>query len=166
MVACFTQTARAQTDTNSILGSIGTQIGNFFHDGSNWVCGVYGIAVPKQHTGGEGIFAGYLVDPHVMTLMRVDCLNNFGDTTGGVWLPSLQVQLQMPIQINSYLRLTPLGYGGVAAPISGLGVANRQVVSIVGGGLALGIKQHAKLFVAWETWDTVQQIRFGGGWAF
>jgi len=162
IVALLALPAVAQTNDNNFL----TGVENFFNNGSNWVSAVYGIYVPKLKTAGEGAAFGYKITDNIVSVLRVDCFNNLHSENGGAWLPSGQMQLQVPIHLTSATTLTFFGFGGLAVPLSGMGDANRQTTGIFGTGGDISISQHLRVIADWETWNAQQQVRFGFCWKF
>lgn len=119
---------------------------------TNWDITVYGLYASKlkqQYGGGIGVF--WPLSTYVVTGVRCDYLE------GDFWMPVGNATLQLPVQLNSWLRVTPLVYAGIGVPITGAGSANGSAVAIIGIGGALrlagGKTWYLDAVIDQETWS-------------
>lgn len=159
----------AQTNTPPVtnappnLGEIPSRILEFLSATStNWYIAPYGIYSSDTETFGAGIGAGYAITPNVVTVMRIDYLND------EIWMPSGSVQLQAPIMLMGKVQVTPFAFAGIATPLSGRGDDNRTAAGIAGTGLATRFNNHLGLIYDVEYWSNFSgpQHRFGVFWKF
>lgn len=147
---------RGQVDTNVVPGNLQLAL-NFLGTGSNWMVTPYGIydMGSKKPGGGVGLF--YALTPNVVTGMRLDYVD------GSLFMPSGDLQLQVPINITTNIALVPFTFAGIAAPISGSGFAQDVPVGIFGIGGALKITKKWDLVGDYEHWTGFKgaQLRFG-----
>lgn len=157
-------TAWAQTtNTNStpiISGPIDQAI-TFLGTGSNWMVAPYGIYNPQTGEAGAGVGAGYKLSDFVVPTMRIDVLDVRKPEE--IWMPSVNLQLQVPMLLFGKLYVVPFVSSGIATPISGKGDDNGTAVGIFGGGLAVRLASHWALIGDYEKWTGFEgeQIRFG-----
>jgi hypothetical protein len=129
---------------------------------SNWYVAPYGIYSSDTESFGAGIGAGYSITPNVVTVMRIDYLND------EIWMPSGSLQLQAPIRLLNKLQVTPFAFGGIATPLSGRGDDNRTAAGIAGAGFGARFNDHLGLIYDVEYWSNFSgpQHRFGVFWKF
>jgi len=139
-------TFNAKADTNSVhsslltdsnvpttdpsLGSVLSDLGNIFlNSKTNWTFVPFAVIAPgaKNGTVGGGIGAFYNINKYVMAGARLEWLD------GGWWIPNGTMTLQYPIHPLQFIgtgkswqqfTFTPLVYGGVGYPLSGLSLGN------------------------------------------
>lgn len=140
----------------------GIIIGFLSNTASNWYVAPYGIYSSDTETFGAGIGVGYAITPNVVTVMRMDYLND------EIWMPSGSVQLQAPIRLMNRLQVTPFAFGGIATPLSGRGDDNRTAAGIAGAGMATRFNDHIGVIYDVEYWSNFSgpQHRFGLFWKF
>lgn len=124
---------------------------------SNWYVVPYGIYSSDTETFGAGIGVGYAITPNVVTVLRMDYLND------EIWMPSGSVQLQAPIRLMDQFQVTPFAFAGIATPLSGRGDDNRTAAGIAGAGFGAKFSKHVGLVYDIEYWSnfTGPQHRFG-----
>lgn len=132
---------------------------------SNWVVGTYGIYSETSKTWGGGVGVGYKLSDFVVPIFRMDMIGP------DVYLPSGNLQLQVPVTLFGKLTAVPFGFGGVATTVAGGGNENGAVVGILGIGMAVRITKNIDLLGDWEIWEGGKfhqdnQIRFGAAWKF
>lgn len=154
---------RAQVDTNTPPGLTNSVPGalegvfTFLGSGSNWMVAPYGLydTGAKKPGGGVGLF--YAITPNVVTGMRLDYVD------GSLFMPSGNLQLQVPINFSPTVALVPFTFAGIAAPIGSGGISSDAPIGIFGIGGALRITKKVDLVGDYEKWTGFpgSQIRFG-----
>jgi len=153
-------------DTNlppSLPEHVSTWLSFLSSTGSNWIVSPYAIYVDDEvNSIGGGVAALYEISPYVLTGLRMD----FFDNT--VFMPSIGVQLQLPIKLAGKVTVTPFAISGVATPLGGGIEQDNEAVVIVGGGLAVSITKKMGLVYDSEMWSGFSgtQHRFGVYWKF
>ena len=141
---------------------------------TNWYVAAYGIyAKGLTHKYGFGVAEFYPLSTYVVSGLRVDYCD------GAFWMPAATATLQMPLQLVSWLNVTPFVIGGVAFPLSGASFGNLRIpgqvptdnngqpTAIVGAGAAVHIGSISGVRLAlagsMETWSNFpgQQYRLG-----
>lgn len=122
----------------------------FTAQSTNWYIGTYGIYDTTSKDYGVGFGAGYKVSDFVVAVMRLDILS------GGVYVPSGNIQLQVPVKIMNKFVLSPFLFTGVATSLNS-DQDNGQIIGIFGFG---GIVDFANdkwylpdaVIADWERW--------------
>lgn len=114
---------------------------------TNWMIGAYGIYDQGTKSAGGGIGVGYKLSDFVVPIMRLDYLND------GLWMPSGNLQLQLPLTIMGKVTVIPLAFTGIATPLAGKGNDNGSAVGILGIGLAVRVAQHWDVLADYEKWS-------------
>lgn len=129
---------------------------------TNWMFVTYGLYATEPDRFGGGVAAAYSLSDYAATGLRLDYID------GEFWMPSVNIQLQLPIKVMNKLTVVPFVLSGLATPISGAGDKQDTVTGIFGGGLALRITKHADLIYDCEAWTGFpgNQHRFGFLWKF
>lgn len=135
---------------------------------SNLVVATYGIADTTTKEFGGGIGIGAKVNEFTVPTLRFDYIN------GGVWVPSANLQLQVPINIAvkngvPSARLTPFTFAGIATSFNNWQNGdNGSPVGMFGIGGALAfprLNDRVGLIADYERWTggpfNDNQIRFG-----
>lgn len=159
---CQTNDPPASTNLPPTIPEIPGRILDFLSaTASNWYVAPYGIYSSDTETFGAGIGVGYAITPNVVTVMRMDYLND------EIWMPSGSVQLQAPILLMGKVQVTPFAFGGIATPLSGRGDDNRTAAGIAGAGMATRFKRVGLIYDI-EYWSNFSgpQHRFGLFWKF
>lgn len=137
---------------------------------TNVAIALFGERDMTDDTYGGGVAFGYKLTPFVMPVVRVDFLQ---DRNGNVQVfqPQFNLQLQVPITIANKVIVTPLGFTGVAIPLSGRGDNNLDPVFVIGTGAAIHLKDKKWGIVGdYEHWSgggyNNNQIRVGPYWTF
>jgi len=130
-----------------------------------WAVAYGTYSTSDRHWGG-GLALAYEVTPVVATGLRIDYLN------GGFYMPSLNLQLQIPVTVYG-VTVVPFGIAGAAMPIAGAGPQNGSAIAIMGVGLAVRVydKPNHRVSVDgildWERWNGIgNQVRVGIGIGF
>lgn len=132
---------------------------------TNWMFGIYGINSFTSHQWGGGIGAGYKLSSFVMPVMRLDYIG------GEVWMPSGNLQLQVPLMLFGKVEAIPLTFAGVATTVAGGGSENGAAVGILGIGMAVKVASWVDLIADYELWNggpfhQDNQIRFAAAFKF
>jgi len=156
----------AAADTNAVPTlpeHLGTLLNFLSASSTNWYVASYGIYVSDTKTFGGGIAGAYSLSPYVLTVLRVDYLND------SFWMPSGSMQLQLPMTLAGKLQVTPFAFAGIATLLGGNGdQPTGSAVGIGGAGLATRFNEHFGLVYDVEMWSnyTGAQQRFGVYWKF
>lgn len=165
LAVCLSASAQQTTDTNVISGPILEAWQFLTTPATNWIIVPYGMIWDKgsgqKNSYGGGIAAAYLLNAFVAPTIRLDYLD------GRFWMPSGEVQLQVPVTILGKFEVIPFGFTGIGTPISGSD-KNGQVTGIFGIGGAVKITKHFDLIADYEKWTgfSGNQYRFGVGYKF
>jgi hypothetical protein len=130
---------------------------------TNWYVATYGIYVSDNKSFGGGVAAAYSLSPYVLSVLRVDYLND------SFWMPSGSMQLQLPIKLMGKLNVTPFAFAGIATLLGGNGDQETgSAVGIGGAGLATRFNDHLGVVYDVEMWSGFSgaQHRFGIYWKF
>jgi len=130
---------------------------------TNWYVCTYGIYVSDNKSFGGGLAAAYSLSPYVLSVLRVDYLND------SFWMPSGSLQLQLPIKLMGKLNVTPFAFAGIATLLGGNGDQETgSAVGIGGAGLATRVNDHLGIVYDIEMWSRFNgaQHRFGLYWKF
>lgn len=163
----------AETNTTPIVSS---PVWEFVTAGaSNWYFGTYVIYDTTSKDFGGGIGAGYKLSEFVVPIMRVDYLNRGGKSfKENIFIPSGNIQLQVPVKLFGKVTVTPFAFTGVATSINN-GSDSGDVIGIFGTGAYLGLGEHAwyvpvNVIADYERWTgsgfNDDQIRCGLVWHF
>lgn len=160
-----TNTPPPETSTNQppLIPEVpGIILGFLSNTASNWYVAPYGIYSSDTETFGAGIGVGYSLSPYVVTVLRMDYIND------NIWMPSGSVQLQAPVRLMNKVTAVPFGFGGLATPISGRGEDNTTAAGIAGAGIGVRWTDHLGLIYDIEYWSNFSgpQHRFGIYWKF
>lgn len=167
-VALLTATAIAQTNqpppaSTNLFGEPVSKVISFLSNtATNWLVAGYGIYSEDTASGGAGIAGAYTINDFVATALRLDYID------GEVWMPSGNLQLQLPLQLANKVTVIPFIFTGLATPLGGRGEDNGSSTVIYGSGLAGRISKNFGLIYdaeKWERFDGVQH-RFGVYWKF
>lgn len=118
----------------------------------------YGLYRTSDGRAGGGIAALYNITPNFASGVGLDMMDS------QLWMPSGQVQFQLPLVIAGTVTTTPFGYTGLSTPIGGAGDDNGTAVGIFGAGLGLKLLgdtqgRHLSLFYSIE-----HRTGFDGEW--
>jgi hypothetical protein len=127
---------------------------------SNWMVAPFGIYSTTSKEWGGGLAVGYKLSEFVVPVLRLDYL------AGDIWMPSANLQLQVPVTIMGKFTLIPFTFAGVATTIAGGGADNGTAVGMLGIGGAVRLSSHVDLVGDYELWNgghfhADNQIRFG-----
>lgn len=127
---------------------------------TNWMIAPFGIYSTTSKEWGGGLGIGYKLSDFVVPVMRIDYL------ASQLWMPSMNLQLQVPVKIMGKVTVIPFTFAGVATTISGGGNDNGSAVGMLGVGGAIRIADHWDLVADYELWQggpfsSDNQIRFG-----
>ena len=123
---------------------------------TNLIIAPYGIASTDFKKFGGGLAVGYKLSDNVVPTLRIDYYD------GRLWMPSGNLQLQVPFHLGS-VTIIPFAFTGVAVPINS--GASDPVVGMVGTGGALKLGKSFDLLADYEIWSSLgNQIRVGIGW--
>lgn len=141
---------------------------------SNWYFEAHGLYAPALgRKYGAGLGAFYPISEYLVTGLRLDYVD------GGFMMPSGNATLQLPLQVFSWLKVTPFGYAGIGIPLSGANIGGTVVpgtvnnngapTAILGYGAAVhlwkseGGRVAISAIADRETWSGFpgQQFRFG-----
>lgn len=156
--------AKAQTNTNStsIISGPAADAWNFIttEGVTNWMVAPFGIYSTTSKEAGGGLALGYKLSDFVVPILRIDYIGK------EFWMPSANLQLQMPVTILGKVTVVPFTFAGVATTISGGGDQNGAAVGMLGIGGALRLSSKFDLVGDYEIWNggpfkTDSQIRFG-----
>ena len=165
-LSAIAQTNTPATNTNTVP-TLPEHVSNWLsflsNTGTNWLVAPYAILVDddiNEYGAGVGVF--YKMSDFALTGMRLDYVDN------ELTMPSMNVQLQLPIKAFGKVTVTPFVVSGIATPLSGRGEDNGEVVGIIGSGLAVGITKNLGVVYDLEKWTTFDgtQHRFGFYWKF
>lgn len=154
----------ADTPTNSppiISGPAADAISFITTEGvTNWMIAPFGIYSTTSKEWGGGLGIGYKLSDFVVPVMRIDYL------ASQLWMPSMNLQLQVPVHIMGKVTVIPFTFAGVATTVSGGGSENGTAVGMLGIGGAIRIASHWDLVGDYEIWNggpfsQDNQIRFG-----
>lgn len=127
---------------------------------TNWMVAPFGIYSTTSKEWGGGLALGYKLSDFVVPVMRLDYL------ASEIWMPSMNLQLQVPVTILGKVTVIPFTFAGVATTVSGGGSQNGSAVGMLGVGGAVRIASHWDLVGDYELWNggpfhSDNQIRFG-----
>lgn len=178
VVACAT--SYSQTSTNlpppfTNAPPAATQLFGFLSQ-SNLLMATYAMYDTTSKKPGAGIGLGYKLDPYIVAVLRFDAVVNPKDGKLAVYVPSGNLQLQLPLPAFGPVKVTPFTFGGIATTLNG--GDGGEPIGIFGVGAAVGFTRSAstsKLVPAgligdWERWSGAgfnnSQIRAGLYWQF
>ena len=156
----------AVADTNqppTLPEHVTTWLSFLSNTSTNWVVAPYAIYVDDDvNSYGAGIGAFYSLNQYALTGLRLDYVG------GELVMPSVNVQLQLPIRVMDKVTVVPFAVSGLATPLDGRGSDNGTAVGILGAGVAVGINKRIGLVYDIETWTSFHgtQHRFGFYWKF
>lgn len=173
MLACLTGYSQTNTPpllpeppaTNAIPSlpeHVATWLDFLSHTGTNWLVVPYAIYVDDDvNSMGGGLAVMYSLSPYVLTGLRLDYVNE------ELWMPSINVSLQLPIRLANTITVAPFAISGVATAL-GNEQDHGEAVGIFGGGLALKVSKKMGLVYDAEMWTGFSgtQHRFGVYWKF
>lgn len=143
------------TDTNLVPPAASTFL-SFLAGATNLMVAPYGIVGTEGKYGG-GIALAYKLSDMIVPTIRMDYYD------GRVWMPSADMQLQVPLLLGGKVTFIPFGFAGIATPLTGKGSDNFTPVAIIGAGGAVRIGAKWDLVGDIEKWSGFkgEQIRFG-----
>jgi len=153
-------------DTNlppSLPEHVSTWLNFLSSTGTNWLLSTYGVYVDDDvNSFGGGIAAMYSLNQYALTGLRMDYVND------ELWMPSINVTLQLPIKVANKVTVAPFAISGLATPLGGRGDDNGDAVGIFGAGLAVQVSKKVGLVYDSELWTGFSgvQHRFGIYWKF
>lgn len=165
-------TVNAQTNTPapvttntvpSLPEHVSTWINFLSNTSSNWLVAPYIIYVDDDiNSYGAGVGAFYKLSDYALTGMRLDYVNS------ELVMPSVNVQLQLPIKVAGKLTVTPFAVSGLATPLDGRGSDDGTAVGILGAGVAVSVTKKIGVVYDAEMWTGFSgtQHRFGLYWKF
>lgn len=164
-VTVSAQTNAVVIDTNAppTLPQVVTNVVGFLSaTASNWVAVPYAIYSEDSKSIGAGVGIAYALNKYSLTMVRLDFIED------ELFMPSGNIQLQLPLTIAGNFQATPFIFGGIATPLGGRGDDNGEVTGIAGTGLAVGITKKLGAAYSIEHWSRFsgQQHRFGIFWKF
>lgn len=172
LVVCLSSLAQTNPppapviDTNlppTLPGYVTTWLSFLSNTGTNWLVSPYAIYVDDDvNSMGGGIAAMYSLNEYALTGLRMDYVNE------ELWMPSINVTLQLPIKVAGKVTVAPFAISGLATPLDGRGDDNGEAVAIVGAGLAVQVSKSIGLVYDAEMWTGFSgtQHRFGFYWKF
>lgn len=126
---------------------------------SNWMVAPYGIYDSGSKEFGGGIAVAYKLSDFVVPTLRMDYLHS------EIWMPSADLQLQVPLTIAGKWKAYPFVFAGIATPVSGQHDDNGTAVGMFGAGLAIRLSNRFDLVGDVESWQGASfsglQYRFG-----
>lgn len=130
---------------------------------TNFAVDLYGGYATDHKDWGGGVAIVYNFSQFLGSMARLDYINS----KETVYMPSLNLQFQVPLSFGTKLKVTPFVFSGVGIPIAGTD-KNGQMVGIVGGGLAARFGAHFGVATSYEYWTNLKTpwIRFGPYWKF
>lgn len=171
---CATSTL-AQTDTNpppdtNAPSIIDSPIWQFVTtESTNWFFATGATYDVTTKTGGAWLGAAYKLSDFVVPVIRLDAIN------GGVFIPSGNLQLQIPVKLFGKLEVIPLAFTGIATSINNYGNSG-NAIGVFGTGAAIRLPQNDKWYIPddlvgdYERWTgggfNDNQIRLGAAWKF
>lgn len=161
--AGYSQVINTNTSPPTIGGPVTNVISFLSETGTNWMFVPFGITYENKEgkrKAGGGIGAFYKVSDFVLTGIRFDVLDE-------LYMPSGNIQLQVPFQIGGKVKVTPFGFAGVATAISHTS-ENEPVLGIFGAGMAVNITKNLYIVGDVEVWTGFpgEQYRAGLVWKF
>jgi hypothetical protein len=127
---------------------------------SSWTVAPYFTYAPNiaaDNKVGGGILAAYAVNEFASAAVGLDWLGELSMPSGNVELHKTITPFASIGLTN--LHVTPFVIGGVAVPLSGAGVDNKDLAVIYGAGLAIPITSYKdkpiSVGAAWVKWDNV-----------
>lgn len=142
----------------SLPEHVSTWIRFLSNTSSNWLVAPYIIYVDDDiNSYGAGIGAFYKLSDYALTGMRLDYVNS------ELVMPSVNVQLQLPIKVANKLTVTPFAVSGLATPLDGRGSDDGTAVGILGAGVAVSVTKKIGVVYDIESWTSFDgtQHRFG-----
>lgn len=113
-------------------------------------------AAADKYGGGLAAIVNLNEANTVATMLRVDYVG------ASWWMPSANLQLQLPIVIASNVTVTPFGFGGVALPLGGSREKD-QVAGIFGSGLDIKfnkLSRHWSMAFDVEYWSNMPGVQY------
>jgi len=153
-------------DTNlppTLPEHVSTWLNFLSNTSSNWTVAPFVVFVNDDiDSVGGGIAAMYSLNQYALTGLRMDYVND------ELWMPSINVTLQLPIRVANKLTVSPFVISGLATPLGEREEDNGEAVGIFGGGLAVQVKKNFGLVYDSEIWTGFSgvQHRFGIYWRF
>lgn len=147
----------------SLPEHVNTWLNFLSNTGTNWLVAPYIIYVSDDiDSYGGGIAAMYSLNQYALTGLRMDYVND------ELWMPSINVTLQLPIKVANKITVAPFAISGLATPLGGRGDDNGDAVGIFGAGLAVQVSKKVGLVYDAEQWTSFSgtQHRFGVYWKF
>lgn len=169
VLALLTFASSAQTNTNNapVISGPAADAWAFITTAgvTNWMIAPYAIYSTTSKEFGGGLGVGYRLSDFVVPTLRVDYLNK------EIWMPSANLQLQVPVTILGKVTVIPFTFAGVATTVSGGGTDNGAAVGMLGVGGAIRLSTHFDVIGDYELWNggpfrSDNQIRFGFVWKF
>ncbi len=114
---------------------------------TNWLAATYAIYSVSSKDWGGGVGVGYKLGDFVVPTLRLDYLAK------EIWMPSGNIQLQLPVTIMNKITLIPMTFAAVGTTVSGGGNDNGSPVGILGIGMAARLSSHWDLIADWEIWN-------------
>ena len=141
---------------------------------SNLICAGYGIYDTTTKEWGAGIGLGFKLNEYIVPTLRFDYIGH------DVYVPSANVQLQVPINIGvnaeglASVRLVLFTFSALATSFNNWNAGeNGDPVGMFGIGGAVSFPKLTRSFLLladYERWTggpfNDNQVRFGVGWAF
>lgn len=159
-------TTPAPVTTNTVPSlpeHVSTWLSFLSNTSSNWFIVPYGIYVDDDiNSFGAGVGAFYKLSDYALTGLRLDYVNS------ELVMPSVNVQLQLPIKVANKLTVTPFAVSGLATPLDGRGSDDGTAVGILGAGVAVSVTKKIGVVYDIESWTSFDgtQHRFGVYWKF
>ena len=156
----------AVADTNqppTLPEHVTTWLSFLSNTSTNWVVAPYIVYVDDDvNSYGGGVGAFYSLSQYALTGLRLDYVG------GELTMPSVNVQLQLPIRVMDKVTVVPFAVSGLATPLDGRGSDNGTAVGILGAGVAVGITKKIGVVYDIEKWTSFDgtQHRFGLFWKF
>lgn len=144
LVSCLLCLSTKAQDTNTVpvLPPPVNTFLNFVGTLTNWAIAPYVTYAQSTKEMGGGIAALVNITPYAASGLRLDYLGK------KLWMPSINIQLQMPIHISGQLDVIPFALSGLATPLGGSAKDNGTAQAIFGAGLA--VKFSKNIYVAWD----------------
>lgn len=137
-------------------------------DSTNWYCGAGVTYDDTDKSGGGWAGVGYQLSTYVVPIIRVDVLKR------GVFVPSGNLQFQVPVKLFGRIETTPFAFTGIATSINNPGDSG-NAIGVFGTGLIIKFNSSSPyipdgIIGDYERWTgggfNNNQIRLGPFWGF
>jgi hypothetical protein len=155
--------AESVTNTPPLVSGPALKAFEFFTaSSSNWMVAPYAIYDSGSKSFGGGLGVGYKLSDYVVPTMRLDWVDS------QLWMPSADLQLQLPVTFFGKVTAIPFAFAGIATPISGAGEGNGAAVGMFGTGLAVRLSSRIDLIGDVEKWSGAgfKDLQYRGGVVF